>query len=365
MNTSIEQRASFHFIRYANCWEDADILLEALQGLVGGNYLSIASAGDNSLSLLTHHPAAVVAVDMNPAQIALLELKKLLFKTCDYNEVVSFLGVHPSQNRTRLYNKLRILLGQKSREFFDSNKKLIDTGLVYTGKFERYFTYFRKFILPLILSKSKRNSLIKPRTKNERELFYEKNINTFIYNRICRFFFSRYMMGKLGRDMEFYRFVEGGAAKQIMKRVKIGLTETSTSDNPYLEFILFGKYVKTFPHYLRLQSFDPIKKNIDKLVVFHGSTSDFIKKNPKTNFNGFNLSDIFEYMSEDLFRQEIETLLCSAVSKARLVYWNMLVPRQAHRLFPKKIKPLSQLGRELFLRDKAFFYRDVIVEETL
>ena len=39
---------NFQFIRYANCWEDADILSEALDVAENKKFLSIASAGDNS-----------------------------------------------------------------------------------------------------------------------------------------------------------------------------------------------------------------------------------------------------------------------------------------------------------------------------
>lgn len=48
----IEERVRFDAIRYANCWEDADILMTALEPAAGKRILSIASAGDNSLALL-------------------------------------------------------------------------------------------------------------------------------------------------------------------------------------------------------------------------------------------------------------------------------------------------------------------------
>ena len=57
-------------LRYAQCWEDADILLDALGVQPREICVSIASAGDNSLSLLTRSPARVIAVDLNPAQMA-------------------------------------------------------------------------------------------------------------------------------------------------------------------------------------------------------------------------------------------------------------------------------------------------------
>ncbi|HXC65465.1 MAG TPA: DUF3419 family protein, partial [bacterium] len=52
-------------IRYASVWEDADVLCQALAPVAkGGRLLSIASAGDNALALLTLGPSRVVAADM-------------------------------------------------------------------------------------------------------------------------------------------------------------------------------------------------------------------------------------------------------------------------------------------------------------
>ena len=75
---ALEDSVSFHFIRYANCWEDADVLCEALQPRKGMRILSIASAGDNSLALLAEG-AEVVAADLSIAQLACLELRRRSF----------------------------------------------------------------------------------------------------------------------------------------------------------------------------------------------------------------------------------------------------------------------------------------------
>ena len=61
MHDRIEDRARFDLVRYANCWEDADVLLQALEIKPTGFYLSVASAGDNTLSLLSANPAQVIA----------------------------------------------------------------------------------------------------------------------------------------------------------------------------------------------------------------------------------------------------------------------------------------------------------------
>ncbi|MBX9450241.1 MAG: BtaA family protein [Taibaiella sp.] len=54
----LDKKVAFDFIRYANCWEDADILLKGLHPAKGSSILSIGSAGDNSFSLLSTQPRA-------------------------------------------------------------------------------------------------------------------------------------------------------------------------------------------------------------------------------------------------------------------------------------------------------------------
>ena len=50
---AVATRADFTAIRYAQCWEDADVLVEALAPQPGHTLVSICSAGDNTLALLT------------------------------------------------------------------------------------------------------------------------------------------------------------------------------------------------------------------------------------------------------------------------------------------------------------------------
>jgi S-adenosylmethionine-diacylglycerol 3-amino-3-carboxypropyl transferase len=104
-NNSIDKRANLNIIRYANCWEDADVLLKAINPKQNGYYLSIASAGDNTFSLLSKNPSLVLAIDLNSTQLFCVELKKAAFKNLAYEEVLQFLGVHESDNRKNYYSQ--------------------------------------------------------------------------------------------------------------------------------------------------------------------------------------------------------------------------------------------------------------------
>src|SRR5207247_9614368 len=101
---SIGERAAFDFIRYGSVWEDADVLCESLAPVArGGRLLSIASAGDNALALLTLDPAEVWAVDLSPAQLACVALRIAAFEGLDHDALLAFLGVDPADDRLATY----------------------------------------------------------------------------------------------------------------------------------------------------------------------------------------------------------------------------------------------------------------------
>ena len=101
----IQQRASFEIIRYASCWEDADILVEALDIQPESQCLSIASGGDNAFAMLSKGPTKVTAVDLSLPQIAVGELKKSCFDKLDYDQKAEILSkvVRDSKSMARDY----------------------------------------------------------------------------------------------------------------------------------------------------------------------------------------------------------------------------------------------------------------------
>jgi S-adenosylmethionine-diacylglycerol 3-amino-3-carboxypropyl transferase len=365
LDKSIEERARFDIIRYASCWEDADVLLKALNVREGGVYLSIASAGDNSLSLLSKSPSLVLAIDINPVQLACIEIRKVAFQRLSYDELLDFIGVNNRGERSNIYKRLRADLSQEAKSFWDRHLTLIDKGIIHVGKFENYFSLFRNRILPLIHSRKDVERLLGIHDITERTLFYNTIWNTLRWKLLFKVFFSRTMMGKLGRDPEFFKYVETDVASRIFKRAEYALTVLPTDTNPYLEYILTGSFKRALPFYLRRENFDKIRNNIDKLIIFNGNLREAFQRDQETRFDGFNLSDIFEYMSYSQYEEEVKNILDYARPGARLVYWNMLADRKQISGLEEKIKFLDQEASELFKQDKAFFYKALIIGEAI
>src|SRR5712691_5829274 len=131
---AVDKRASFAFIRYASVWEDAELLRAALAPVAGGGrLLSIASAGDNALALLTLDPAEVVAVDVSAAQIACVELRVAAFRHLDHAPRLAFLGVGASERRLATYRELRADLPSTARAFWDAHPEAIAQGPIHAG----------------------------------------------------------------------------------------------------------------------------------------------------------------------------------------------------------------------------------------
>jgi S-adenosylmethionine-diacylglycerol 3-amino-3-carboxypropyl transferase len=362
MRSEAAERVDFSGIRYAQCWEDADILVEALEPGPGKRCLSIASAGDNTLALLARSPDYVLAIDLSSAQLACLELRVAAYRALQHRELLALLGSVDCEDRLPLYQACRKHLSATATSFWDERPELIKQGIGSAGKFEQYFATFRQRVLPAIHSRACVAALLRPKLKTERQAFYENEWSNLRWQLMFRVFFSRTVMGWLGRDPEFFRYVEGSVAERILKRTKYALTELDPAENPYVQWILTGHHGTALPLALREENFEPIRRNLDRLEWRRASLEESLEG--KHQFDCFNLSDIFEYMARDGYEQLLRLIVSSGRKGARLAYWNMLAPRSRPESMAGELRALTELKTELFARDRAFFYSAFVIEEV-
>lgn len=350
----IETRADFSYIRYAQCWEDTEVLLDAIDIKPGDYCLSIASAGDNSLAMLVAGPRKVTAIDLNPAQLALSELKLRAIEHLDRASTMELLGYSPSSRRVELYLHLVPYLTPDTVRYFNLNNSLIEKGLAGSGKFERYFAIFRNAILPLLHSRRSIESLVSPKTRGEREEFFEKTWNNLRFRLAIKLFFSNAVIGLLGRDPSFFKYVERSLPEFLCESIYKALVIQDPSKNPYLHWILFGEYRgEILPFFLRAENFENIKANADRLEFKKASLEEFLEGVEPDSIDCFNLSDVFEYVSEDSYRNTLDIINDRARAGARLAYWNMLAPRSSNA---PSITRDQEASSDLYARDQTFFY---------
>ena len=318
--------------------------------------------GENALSILAKNPKKVYAIDLNINQIMCTEFKIVCYKYLEYDECMQIIGVFETNNRIELYNKIKDYLSDSTKSYFDNNLQVIEKGIINTGKFENYFHIFRKKILPLVHKKKVRDELLEYKTEKERIEFYEKKWDNLRWELLFRIFFSKTVMGKLGRDKAFFRYVKVNVAEHILERTKYAFTKLDTSKNSYLHYIFNGKYKKAMPFAYRKENFDKIKQNIDKIVVLSESIETFIDRDDVEYITKYNLSDIFEYMSDEQMCKIVNKMLTKSKTGAKIAYWNMLADKRVSKYF-ENIEYKEDMSKALFKEDKAFFYSKFILEE--
>lgn len=361
--SEVETRADFSIVRYAQCWEDADVLLDGLNIRPGDVCISVASGGDNSFAMLAKKPSRVIAIDLSPAQIYCVELRAAAFRELEHDELLELVGSRPSAQRDALYRRCRNDLSDDARRFWDAHPQEINAGIGSAGKFERYFATFREKILPLVHNRERVERLLAGGNREAREKFYNKGWDTFRWRLMYRIFFSRFVLGHMGRDPSFFKYVEGSVSDRLLARTRHALTALNPADNPYLQWILTGRHTTALPYYLRPENFDAIRSNLDALE-WRVAPIEVALETVNCKIDRYNLSDVFEYMSVDNYYKLLERLIAAGKPGTRLAYWNMLAARACPPQFADRLAPVDDLGARLLACDKAFFYTNFVVEEV-
>src|SRR5215203_6710978 len=110
-------------------------------------------------------------------------------------------------------------------------------------------------------------------------------------------------------------------------------------------FFFFFSSRRRHTRYWRDWSSDVCSSDLDQAAKVHQGEG----------FDGFNLSDIFEYLDEPTSMEVYARLLDVARPGARFAYWNMLVPRRLSKSFPRD-RYLEAESKALFAKDLAWFY---------
>jgi S-adenosylmethionine-diacylglycerol 3-amino-3-carboxypropyl transferase len=361
--TEIAAKARFDRIRYAQLWEDADILTEALGPRPGARLVSIASAGDNALAMLLLDPAEVIAVDLSSAQLACIRLRVAAWPVLSHSELLELLGFRASANRSALLDRALANADAATAAFWNALRpEVVAHGAGAIGKFEHYFALFRGRLLPVVHGRRTVEAIFHPRTPEDRARFLQATWNNRRWRFLLRCFFSRRAMGALGRDRAFFDQVEGSVSAHVARRIEHAFVRNDPVANPYLRWIMTGSHGPVLPLAFRPEHHEAIGARLDRLSIVHGSLESVATQG--AGIDGWNLSDIFEYMSPAAFAETYALILGACAPGARLVYWNMMAPRRVPAPLAARVRERRDLAEPLGARDKAFFYSDFVVEDV-
>jgi len=344
-------------ISYSQCWEDAELLLNALKIDEKDVVCSITSGGDNSLSILSQKPANLNVIDKNEQQNFLFELKLAIINAFNCERIHEVIGVKKTIKNKDWFNSIEGMLGKECRMFWKDNQRLLGQGVLHIGKFERYLQYFRKYILSIAHNRKTVNKLFVTKSEEEQALFYDKLWNNWRWNVLFRIFFSKWLMKVLGRGREMFRFAEKSSiSSYFLEKTKTALINNNLFNNPYLEYIFYSGYMNALPHYLNKSSVDNIKAGVTNIMIDTGNLLKVLTTKPDNYYTKYNLSDVFEPLSIEETNEIFREIVRTGKDNAIIIFWNNLVPRDIPNHLLQHFIRKNSLENELKINEKVFFY---------
>ena len=358
--SAFTERARLDEIRYARVWEDHRLVEEGLAIGAEDHVLSIGSAGCNVLNVLLREPRAVTAVDVSPAQIALVRLKLAAIAQLAHRDFLALLG-HVTADRAAIYERLD--LDETTRAFWDARPDAIAAGVANAGRLERYFAGFAEQARALSPPGAIDRLLDLDDVAAQRALFAE--IATPAFEAAFRAKYNQETMASEGRDPSQLVFVrEADVAGFFWERLRWVTSALPARGNFYLASF-FGGYraLDRVPPYLLRESYERLRALLPRVTVFEGDLDAALASRPRGAFTKACLSDVFEYMSDEAAAKLFSTLADRIRPNGRICYWNLLVPRASPDSLRDALTPLSDLSRTLWQNDRSWFYRAFHVEQ--
>lgn len=177
---------------YAFTWEDSRVDQRLLKLGPEDVVLAITSAGDNILSYALQSPARIHAVDLNPNQNHLLELKVAAYAALPYADFWKIFGEgkHPDF-RSLLISRLSPHMSSRSYQFWLNNAHIFtkrgSRGLYETGG-SRHAIKVVRVLATLLGFRNDIKNLVEAKTLNEQREIWGKKIRPYLMSRLLSYF---------------------------------------------------------------------------------------------------------------------------------------------------------------------------------
>jgi S-adenosylmethionine-diacylglycerol 3-amino-3-carboxypropyl transferase len=358
----LSERLVFNGIVFNMSWEDPEMdrrafRLEADRHTV----LSISSAGCNPLNLLCQSPERLISIDGNPAQNAILELKLAAIETLDHETFFNIFASQKPSLVTRVYRRrLRPNLSAYAQDFWDRNLWQVARNLYDFGRMGLFCRILRHVLTLLGIPKCRREAFFELRSLDQQRRWYERYAAPRLWGPVVRRLVNfRPFLYLAGVHPEQYTLVDErhDIYEYIKERVEYALTRIPIYDNYFLRVAVTGRMRgRRVPPYLLEENFHTLRRNLDRVTVVNGWLGPYLNGLPPNSIDRFNLLDIFDWMSPEMFESTLRSVLRVARPDARIIYRSgsyRLDPPPAIR---SRLHHHAELSRELLAIDRSATY---------
>ena len=364
---------AFRQLVYPQIWEDPVVDLEALALAPQSRLIAIASGGCNVLSYLTAHPSEVIAVDLNGAHIALLNLKlRALAALPDHASFYDFFGRADVKENVAVYQTtLRAGLDEATRAYWDGR------GLDGRRRIEAFARgFYRHGLLGRFIGAghavarlygARFDALLAARSLEEQRRVFEREIAPLFDKRFVRWLAGRpSALYGLGIPPAQYRALaaEGGVTQVLKRRVEKLACDFPIADN-YFAWQAFGRgYARaetpSLPPYLQAANYETVRQGAARVKPFHGAFTDRLQREADSSLDAYVLLDAQDWMNDETLTVLWREIRRTARPGARVIFRTAADERLLPGRVPSEILDdfayEEARSRDLSARDRSSIY---------
>jgi S-adenosylmethionine-diacylglycerol 3-amino-3-carboxypropyl transferase len=373
----LDRLFAFWFTRfvYNQIWEDPEVDLAALAIDPSCRVVTIASGGCNVLSYLAADPAAIVAVDLNPAHTALTRLKiGALRHLPDYDAFFQFFGVAKDPANVALYDThLRARLDDTTRRFWDQRSlfgqrriAFFAKGLYHKALLGKFIGFLHRFAHLLGQHPSR---LLTARDLAEQRRIFEAEIEPLFRTPLVRLLsrhpFTLYSLGIPPSQFATLQEESGGdLAGLYHDRVRHLACDFALADN-YFAWQGFGRRygsgsTASLPPYLQRDNYDIIRNRLSRVSTHTTSMTGWLEGQSAESCDRYVLLDSVDWMDAPTLTALWRQIRRTARPGARVIFRTAAARSPLERLLaPRDLdgwRCHAEEERAFLARDRAAIY---------
>jgi S-adenosylmethionine-diacylglycerol 3-amino-3-carboxypropyl transferase len=347
----------FEALNYSSAHEDGRSELTALAGGGQERTVCITGSGARPLDLLLGDFAQIVAVDCNPAQNALLELKIAALRELEDGEFMAFIGVRPARNRLDFYRRVRGDLGEAARSYWDRHHSQLESGVIYCGRWERVLRLFAASFGRF--RQRQRERLFACASVPEQAAYWQEHWEGPVWTGFLRCIFQRWFwvgivrepgVRLIAKDVDVVGYIRGcfaRAAGRVLFR-----------DSPWAWLMFFGRYdpASALPLHLQSRHWGRLRARSARIEIVTDHLTAWLQRQPDRSIGSFSLSDVSSYATISDHLELWHQVLRTAEPAARVCERRFLVRYPTRAIEAAGLRRNRQLEAELEARDDSFCY---------
>ena len=263
--------------------------------------ISVAAAGERAFALLLGDPREVVAIDRNPAQIHLGQLKVAAMRRLDREPYLAFIGIAGGSDRAATYSALRGDLPDAAQRYWDGRPGDIAAGIHSVGRTERGIAR----VAPLLRLAAAAGV---ERVRAAATLEEQHDAAVTLFNRpVVRatlgLIFNPVSGRLFLRDPVYHGEARRSAASYLRDRVVMTLRHHRFDDCFIFSLFLNGhlRNSRSLPVELADDMYPIVRDRLDRVRFENACILDYLERQPAASLDAFSLSDLGGYLTVDEF----------------------------------------------------------------